>query len=285
MNNLRPFAGDFAADQLRNSWQKMTVGTYEDWNHYGTKGMFSPFACSPWRMQGTIEKGSKFRPGIRCNSMSDAWRLFYGLSRIELSDASGTISGVPRWQASGATAVTLTRRVDPVLWLAWNHVDVDDGWGGVYQQFSRPPEALSGVKKIKKWMDVLPWSGEDHFMRDVYYDGVYQGSESPVRWWPNWYAEVVSGQPTGAVYMRVESGFSGRYYKNSSTWYHIQCYLGCKRYYADYDVQHKTFTKKKTACEVDFELYGCYFATKAGNLGLGTPELTDPQKRFDGVWS
>lgn len=285
MITLKPIIGQFPANQLKQVWTAMSLGTSCDHFHYGTSGMAVPFAWAPWRFRGTIEAGSLFRPGIRCASVSDAWTLFYGLSRIDLSDASGSLSGTPRWQATGVGAVTATRRVDPTTWMAWHHVDVDDGLGGVYQRFSEPPRAVSAKDEIKRWWDFLPERMEDHFMADSFSGGSYQDSRSYVRWWPWWYAEVQGGELTGAVYLVVESGFSGRYYRYSSSWYHIQCYLGCQRYYSDYATQPQTFQFNKRACGVDFTLYGCYFATKGGNLGLATPILTDPQKRFQGAWS
>ncbi len=286
MNTLRPIVGNFPADHLRQGWTKMAVGDYYQFNHYGGRGMFSPFAWTPWRMRGTIEKGSKYRPGIRCASVSDAWKLFYGLTRIELSDASGRPSGVPRWQASGAVGVVATRRADPELWLEWNHVEEDDGAGGTYKKFSCPPEVLTTPKDVKKWWDILPTRGEDYFMSDSYGDkGEYLGSEAKVRWWPWWYAETSGGKLTGAVYLQIACGFSGRYYRYASSYYNIQVALGCQPYYYDYEVQHKTFTINKNACGVSFELYGCYFATKIGNLGLSTPTLSYPQQRYQGAWS
>ena len=286
MNSLKPIIGTFPADNLRQGWTKMTGGDYWQYNHYGTKGMFSPFAWAPWRMRGTIEQGSKYKPGIRCASLSDAWKLFYGLTRIELADASGRTSGVPRWQASGAGRVVVTRRADPDLWLNWNYVEESDGVGGTYKKFSRPPEVLTTRKDVKKWWDILPARQEDWFMSDTYDDnGEYLGSEAKVRWWPWWYAETSAGKLTGAVYMQISSGFSGRYYRYASSYYAIQVSLGCHPCYYDYAVQPKTFVINKQACGVSFELYGCYFATRLGNLGLSTPTLTEPQKRFQGEWS
>lgn len=285
MNSLRPIVGNFPAEHLSQAWIQMSVGKYEDWNHYSTKGMFSPFAWAPWRMRGTIEEGSKFRPGIRCASVSDAWKLYYGLTTIELSDVSGSKYGTPRWDASGATAVKATRRADPDLWLAWNHVDVDDGAGGTYQEFSRPPEVLMTIRDAKKWDDLPPAGKEIHFMEDLHDgDGVYSNSRSRVRMWPWWYAETSGGELTGAVFLQVAHGFSGRYYLYASSYYHIQCYLGCQPYYFAYETQPKTFTISKQACGVNFELYGCYFATKGGNLGLKTPDIQAPKGRFEGAW-
>lgn len=287
MNSLKPISGTFPADHLRQGWEKMSVGDYYQFGHYGTKGMFSPFAWAPWRMRGTIEKGSMYRPGIRCACVSDAWKLFYGLTRIELSDASGRTSGVPRWQASGAVRVIATRRADPDVWLEWYHVEESDGAGGTYKKFSRPPEVLTTARDVKKWWDMLPARTEDWFMSDSYDEesGEYLGSDFKVRWWPWWYAETSGGKLTGAVYMQITSGFSGRYYRYASSYYNIQVALGCQPYYYDYQVQPKTFTIKKQACGVSFDLYGCYFATKSGNLGLSTPVLTYPAQRYQGAWA
>lgn len=285
MNALRPFAGNFTADHLRQAWNQMSLGTYEDWNHYGTKGMFSAFAWSPWRFRGAVEAGSLYRPAIRCASVSDAWKLYYGLTRIDLADATGRTSGVPRWQASGAVRMVCTRRADPELWLAWNHVDMDDGAGGTYQAFSRPPEVLATHPEVKRWEDLPPVGKESHFMEDFYGEGgKYDTTVSRVRMWPWWYAETSGGELTGAVYLQMAFGFSGRYYRTGG-YFAIQCNLGCQRYYFSYSTQPKTFTINKSACGVNFQLYGCYFATRTGTLGLVTPVLTDPQKRFAGEWS
>ena len=284
MNTLKPFAGNFVADHLRQSWTRMSLGTYNDWNHYGTKGMFAPFAWGPWRFRGAVEAGSQYRPGIRCASVSDAWRLYYGLTRIVLADVTGKTSGVPRWQASGAGEMVCTRRADPDLWLAWNHVDRDDGGGGVYQEYSRPPEMLVTHKDVKRWDDLPPVGREGFFMEDVYdWEGNYDTTVSRLRLWPWWYAETQGGVPTGAVHLVVANSFSGRYYRGTG-YFAIQCYLGCQRYYYSYEVQPRTFVISKQACGVSFQLYGCYFATKLGSLGLATPLLTDPQKRFEGSW-
>lgn len=285
MKSLKPVVGNWPAVHLKNAWSRMTVGTWCDYNHYGTKGMFSPFAWAPWSMRGTIEQGSLYRPGIRCSSVTDAWRLYYGLKVIQLSDASGSTVGTPRWQGSNAEAKLLTRRVDPDLWLAWNHVMVgEDGYE--YKKFSKPPLWVVTPREIKMWEDLPPVGKETHFMEDIYNEetGDYETSESGVRMWPWWYAETSGGRLTGAVYLQVSCGFGGRYYQKGGNYYAIQVYLGCNRYYFSYQTNPKTFNVNKEACGVSFELYGCYFATKAGNLGLGTPSLTQPESRFKGDW-
>lgn len=280
---LKPIIGNEPARSLGEGAHSRV--DYFETSHYGSKGMFSPFSPAPWRMMGEIEKSSTARPGIRCESLNDAWVLYYRLTQIELKANVGNSSGsYPRWYASSATAKTCTRRVDPELWLEWNHEIVND-YGYEYKKMTCPPLHLSSSDLIDQWESLPKVFKDSCFMIDYTYDQVYDHSETIVRMWPLWYWETENGARTGAVYLVVNCSYSARYYKSMNQYYALNIHLGRDYKYPGTIGTIRNFIIKKTAFDINFELYGSYYATNLGTAGLDTPTLSQPQIYYQGAWS
>lgn len=287
MNALKPFPGDFSVRRLRRAWEEHE----REWWLYGTWGEGFPFSPAPMRNMGEIEKSSQFRPGVRCASLSDAYKLYYGLTSVNFPEAQGS-QGKPLvegWRASGMDGFTLKRYVNRSLWEEWYGETRMGEWGEEFY-VTRPYKELTTRKEIMLWSMAGIDSMEGRFS-EMEEDGLQPTARGhgDLVLLPYWYWETSGGKRTGAVYVDVNKQGAGYYYRKiSGVWvyYRIMCRLGCQPTPDDSGGHvYRTFTLPKQACGVSFEVYGCYYANVNSNAGRNTPYVAEVERYYSGEWS
>lgn len=190
--------GDSAANQMAR-W----YNTYADpltpdaWLWFGTGGPKLSGLPTPSGMACEISPGAQYRPGLRVNSINDAWKIFNALTSMN-TPALSISSGSTGWKTS-VPARTYYRSYNQSIWEKWYL----DGQGGVSRPYKHMDQA-----GIRDW-PYLPPDREGDLLATYSDYSLTYFALSP------WYIE----KGTGAVYLDLKASVGGKYQRRVGSGY------------------------------------------------------------------
>lgn len=259
----RPPAGNNAADVLALWHYSYAPPITASSIWYSTPGPTLQGVPTPSGLAIPIQPGATYRPGIKCESMSDAWKIYNSLRGF---NTSGMVARMGDGWKTTVDPRSYQRIVNPSTWEAW---DPDSYHLLTLDEVRTLPdfniENISGYVSCK-------------------YDttATARGWETSYILIPPWYIE----KETGAVYLDLQFSLSGRYQQRISGQARtllINARMGHNQYprSGDQPALQREITWNTSICGCSVECVATYWCWAP--ISVPVPVITDVENYYKSI--